>query len=52
MHTNLDAREPLLLAVADERVLVLDALHGDAGPLEGFNVHKRLMNVRVLLHHV
>lgn len=50
--TNLDAREPLLLAVADKRVLVLDTLHGDAGPLEGFNVHKRLVDMRVLLHHV
>ena len=33
-------------------MLVLDTLHGDAGPLEGFNVHKRLVDMRVLLHHV
>lgn len=50
--TDLDACEPLLLTVADKRVLVLDALNGDAGPLERLNVHKGLVDMWVLLHHV
>ena len=33
-------------------MLVLDALNGDAGPLERLNIHKGLVDVRVLLHHM
>ena len=33
-------------------MLVLDALNGDAGPLERLDVHKGLVDMRVLLHHV